>query len=178
MDAALLLALGGADCERIGDGWLAQPVNALSSLAYVAAAGWLAGQARIRRRDRAFLAAASLALAAVGVGSAAYHGPQPGWAAVAHDGSIVALGAVLLSRSTWLVARRDARLGPAPVALRRLSGPAALMGSGLVAYVLGRTGSPVCRPGGLWQLHGVWHVLSAAALAASAVALATGTRAE
>ena len=30
-------------------------------------------------------------------------------------------------------------------------------------YILGRTGSTLCDPDSLWQLHGVWHLLSAAA---------------
>src|SRR5918993_1111850 len=51
--------MGGADCELLGNGWLAQPVNAWSSLAYLVAAGWVVG----RRRDvTALLGAAALAL--------------------------------------------------------------------------------------------------------------------
>ena len=36
-----LLALGGSDCEVLRDGLLGQPANALSSLAYVVAAGYV-----------------------------------------------------------------------------------------------------------------------------------------
>ena len=40
----------------------------------------------------------------------------------------------------------------------------------LVAYGLGRTGSPACRPASLFQWHAVWHVLGAVALASAAEA--------
>ena len=65
-----LIGFGGADCEALRDGLLAQPVNSLSSLAYVAAAIVL-----VRRQPRHRVPA--LALAAVGVGSFLYHGPMP-----------------------------------------------------------------------------------------------------
>jgi hypothetical protein len=35
-----------------------------------------------------------------------------------------------------------------------------------LSYVLGRTGSPACRPRSRWQWHGVWHGLGAVAAAA------------
>lgn len=41
---------------------------------------------------------------------------------------------------------------------------AAVVPLALVAYLFGRTGSPLCDPDGLYQLHGLWHVLSAVAL--------------
>lgn len=41
---------------------------------------------------------------------------------------------------------------------------AAFVPLALLAYALGRTGSPLCDPDGLLQIHGLWHVLSAAAL--------------
>src|SRR6266550_3909435 len=50
------------DCERLHDGMLAEPVNALSSLAYVAAGVYV-----FRRHDRL----QGAALVAVGVGSVA-----------------------------------------------------------------------------------------------------------
>ena len=34
-------SLGGSDCEAVRDAVLAQPVNSLSSLAYVAAGAWV-----------------------------------------------------------------------------------------------------------------------------------------
>ena len=45
---------------------------------------------------------------------------------------------------------------------------------GLAAYAAGRSGSPLCRPDSLWQYHGAWHVLSAAAAGWAARAMAPG----
>ncbi len=95
--------MGGSDCELLRDGWLAQPANAWSSLAYLLAAAW------VLRRDRhgaAGLGAA--ALATVAVGSAAYHGPQPAGAEVVHDASITALLVALLLNAAEREVRRPA----------------------------------------------------------------------
>jgi hypothetical protein len=37
---------------------------------------------------------------------------------------------------------------------------------GVAAYLLGRTGGPLCRPDSLLQPHALWHLLTAAAMAA------------
>ena len=85
-------SFGHSDCERIVGAALAQPVLAVTSLAYVAAGVAVLSWAV---RVRAPLAeAAGVALVAVGAGSFAYHGPQPSWAELAHDWPIVAVGAV------------------------------------------------------------------------------------
>jgi hypothetical protein len=42
----------------------------------------------------------------------------------------------------------------------------ALMAGAVLAYVAGRTGAPTCRPDSWIQLHGLWHTLSGAAMAA------------
>ncbi|OBG20713.1 hypothetical protein A5765_22685 [Mycolicibacterium celeriflavum] len=143
---------GHSDCERIADGVLAQPVLALTSLAYVAA-----GVAVLRwaLRGRGVLAAvAGGTLVAVGFGSIAYHGPQPEWAGLVHDWPIVAAAAVYTvglvrgvrgkRRSAWFTA-------------------AGILALGVAAYVAGRSGSPLCRPDSLWQYHGAWHILSGTA---------------
>ncbi|HEX2285003.1 MAG TPA: hypothetical protein VHI10_09290 [Mycobacterium sp.] len=156
-------SFGHTDCERIADATLAQPVLAVTSLSYVAVGGavlfWSV-------RGRAPLAGtAGVALVTGGAGSFAYHGPQPSWAELAHDWPIVAVGLVYgvgLARG---------------VRRRRLSAwatPAAVFALGLAAYAAGRSGSPLCRPDSLWQYHGAWHVLSAAALALAARAMAPG----
>ncbi len=152
-------SFGHSDCERIVGAALAQPVLAITSLAYVAA-----GMAVLcwAMRVRAPLAgAAGVALVAVGAGSFAYHGPQPSWAELAHNWPIVAAGAVYAAglarsrrhRSAWATA-------------------AGLFALGVAAYVAGRSGSPLCRPDSLWQYHGAWHVLSAAAAGWAARAMA------
>jgi hypothetical protein len=40
------------------------------------------------------------------------------------------------------------------------------LAGGLAAYVLGRTGGPLCRPDSLLQPHALWHLLTAVAMAA------------
>ena len=108
------------------------------------------------RPGRAPLAGtAGVALVAVGVGSVIFHGPQPSWAGLAHDWPIFAAGAVYaagLARS-----RR-------PQWRSRWAAAAGVFTLGVAAYAAGRSGSPFCRPDSLWQYHGAWHVLSAAAL--------------
>ena len=142
-----LLALGGSDCEALHDGWLGQPVNALSSLAYVAAGVY------VLHRSRPPALGLAVALSAVGIGSFLYHGPMPRGAELVHDGSIVALaGAAVL---TW---RRDH--------FRRPPTSAPVVGvAAIAANLLTRTGAPLCRPASLLQGHAAWHVLTAAAIA-------------
>ena len=52
--------------------------------------------------------------------------------------------------------------------------PAGVFALGLAAYAAGRSGSPLRRPDSLWQYHGAWHVLSAAAAGWAARAMAPG----
>lgn len=164
----VLLAAGpspsaGPDCEMLGDGVLAQPVAALTSLAYVAAGAVLLWRWRtltLPRRRWAMLYAGLLAL--VGVGSVVYHGPGGSLAGVLHDLPIVAL----LAQAVLVPVARAVRGRPVLVGLSRHD----LVTLGLVAvlagaaYVLGRTGSPACDPEALLQLHGAWHIASAVAL--------------
>lgn len=154
---------GYSDCERIVDTALAQPVLALTSMAYVAAGlAALVWAARVRTT---LCAAAGVALVAVGAGSFAYHGPQPLWAGPAHDWPIVALAAVCAAGLVGSVSRRE---------WSKWAAPAVIFAVGLAAYVAGRSGSPLCRPDSLWQFHGVWHLLSAIAALAAALAMARG----
>ena len=142
---ARMRALGGSDCEAVGEAVLAQPVNSLSSLAYVAAGAYV-----LRRGGPA---GPAVALAAVGVGSVLYHGPMPPGAELVHDAAMVALvGAVGV-----LAWRR--RLPRPPAA------SVAALAAGAAANLLGRTGAPLCRPESLVQGHAAWHVLTALGLA-------------
>lgn len=211
--AALLAdGIGETDCELIDDGFLAQPINALSSLAYVVVGVWLTSRAL--RRDgpeRATQAAYGLALAGVGVGSFVFHGPMPPGARLIHDLTIASVFAVILARGAGHL-----RQWSEVAALAAAGGVTALIGvvmavspggglllSGLVGtsavameiffyrsgrrpplpgragrlllvmvgllvlagsiQLLGRTGAPLCDPDGLFQAHGVWHVLTAIA---------------
>jgi len=158
--------IGFSDCERsVVGAVLAQPVLAVTSLAYAVVGAialfWAA-------RDKAPLAGvAAAALVAVGAGSFAFHGPQPSWAGLAHDWPIVALGAVLavgLARS----GRRHQ--------WSAWAAPAWVFALGLVAYAMGRPESPLCRPDSLWQFHGVWHVLSSVAALGAIRAMVAGAQ--
>jgi hypothetical protein len=137
-----LLALGGSDCEALRAGVLGQPVNALSSLAYVVAAAFV-----LRRGGPPVLA---VALALVGVGSVLYHGPMPPGAGPLHDASLLAVPVAALGVA-W--GRRSFPRPPAAAV--------AALAAGVVANLLSRTGAPLCRPDGLLQGHALWHVLTA-----------------
>lgn len=150
-------SFGHGDCERIVGGALAQPVLAVTSLAYVAAGATVLSWALRTRTPLA--GAAGVALVGVGAGSFAFHGPQPSWAGPAHDAPIFALAAVFaagLGRS-W---RRRTWSGWAR--------PCGIFVVALGAYAAGRSDSPLCRPDSLWQFHGAWHVISAVALGLAA----------
>jgi hypothetical protein len=144
-----VLALGGSDCELVRDAVLGQPVNSLSSLAYVVAAAF------VLRRGGPL--GPALALAAVGGGSFVYHGPMPAGAERLHDGSIAAL-VVITAVAAWRRGHRRLRWPPAFAWV-------ALAAAG-VLNLLGRTGAPLCRPDGWAQPHAAWHVLTAVAVSA------------
>ena len=89
--------MGGSDCERIGQGLLAQPANTLSSLAYVVAGVLLlrrslTGRSGVRMMPMVY----AVAVIGVGIGSAAFHGPMPAWGRFAHDLSIAAVLAFVI----------------------------------------------------------------------------------
>lgn len=102
---SLLAGIGETDCEAIADGFLAQPVNALSSFAYIVAGLWLVVRASLSRgAETSTQIVFGLALAGVGVGSVAFHGPMPPGAQLVHDLTIATVFAVILTRgigSLW-----------------------------------------------------------------------------
>ena len=71
-----------------------------------------------------------------------------------------------------VVAATAASTGPHQRAARRRAG--VVLAGATVVNLLGRTGGPLCRPGSPLQGHGVWHVLTAAALRAWARPLLPG----
>jgi hypothetical protein len=148
---AAAAVIGQSDCERVVGTALAQPVLAITSLAYVAAG--LAVLCWAVRARGVLVPVAGLLLIAVGAGSFVYHGPQPSWAGPAHDWPIIALGAVYTA-GLVRTARRQRRVWLTAAGIFALA---------LIAYAAGRSGSPLCRPDSPWQYHGAWHVLSAAA---------------
>ena len=98
--------LGESDCEEIGDGILQQPVNALSSGAYTVFGLWLIWRAlRQSGSDKPVEIFYGLALAGVGVGSIAFHGPVPPGARLLHDLTIAAVLAVIAARNLGVLAK-------------------------------------------------------------------------
>ena len=78
--------MGETDCEAFGTGWLVQPVNALSSLAFtvvgLAMIGWAratSGPERLVRSGFVF------GMIATGIGSFLFHGPQTSGSQFVHD---------------------------------------------------------------------------------------------
>ena len=155
-----LAVLAGSDCERLRSALLAQPANAVSSGAFLAIGCWLIFRARRGAADPAVLLTGGPAMIAVGVGSVAYHGPQPGWADAVHAGAVAGLVAVVALHTARLSRQRTSRR--AVLTAWRSAGM--WMGLGLGAYVVGRSGSRWCSPASLWQPHAAWHILSAVAL--------------
>lgn len=144
-----------SDCERIRPGFIGQPANTISSLAFVVAAIPLWRLARSGRARSWKLVA--LALAFEGVGSAAYHGPGGRFSKFVHDIGIVGLVGAFAA-----VARDEPRLlKPTPIAT-------SLGASAAAMHVLSRTGGPLCSCNSKVQGHAIFHVLAAAATVARA----------
>jgi hypothetical protein len=98
--------IGETDCEAIGDGWLAQPANAISSGAYVLFGAWILVHAfRNPAGERATQLTYGAVLAAVGIGSIAFHGPMPAGARLLHDLTIAAVFALIAARGVGTLRR-------------------------------------------------------------------------
>jgi hypothetical protein len=82
----LIIALGESDCESLGRGFLAQPVNALSSLAFsVLGVVVLVSVTKWHGRERANRVVFGVLMVATGVGSFMFHGPQGPVSHFLHD---------------------------------------------------------------------------------------------
>jgi hypothetical protein len=166
------VALGAGDCERLGAGLVAQPVNTASALAYLAVGAWLAGRDLGREAGRPATVAFGVAVAAAGVGSVDYHGVGSPAARLLHDAGLYAVVGFVAAAE---LGRRAGRLRRARAGVpwvgwtprRRTAYRAALAATaaGAACWWLGRTASPWCDPHSLLQGHAAWHLLSAAALA-------------
>lgn len=152
--------IGGSDCELLRSGWLAQPANAVSAAAFLVAGARLAWMTRRTGVHRAALVTGAAALAAVGVGSIAYHGPQPGWSGSVHDGSIAAL--IVVDAVLFGAAMVQGRATAAARGAWRQA--AVWMAIAVGAFVVGRTGGWLCNPASPLQPHAFWHVFSAVGL--------------
>lgn len=79
------------DCEQVRVAGLAQPVNAVSSAAYLAGGAYVLGRlGALGRAKRLRTIAAGSAIALNGIGSVAYHGWPSAWTHWLHDIAIVA----------------------------------------------------------------------------------------
>jgi len=174
-----------ADCETIGPGFLGQPVNALATLAFVAAGVIVLRRPRLRW--------VGVALIGTGIGSFLFHGPMPPGSEWAHDVTLAWLIAVVAGLGTrWerlsqlpalialgiLFALFPLVADPAAIGLTVLAvaslliqnrsltsiGPLVLLGAMAIFGRLGATGGPLCDPGSPFQTHAVWHLGAAAAV--------------
>jgi hypothetical protein len=87
---SLISAIGESDCESIGVGVLAQPVNAFSSLAFVVF-GFIVlfsmrAQGQTERVNRLMI---EMLMIATGIGSVLFHGPQGPASHFLHDVTIL-----------------------------------------------------------------------------------------
>lgn len=94
----LTIALGESDCESIGRGFLAQPANALSSLAFsVIGVVVLVSVTKSHGRERANRGVFGVLMVATGIGSFMFHGPQGSLSHFLHDVTfILAVASVVL----------------------------------------------------------------------------------
>ena len=141
------------DCEDIRPGWIGQPSNTVTSLAFVLAARPLLRASR--RPGGGAWAGVAAAAAIEGIGSVGYHGPGGRLSKLIHDAGIVALVA---TTAVALALDPQASVRPRAIGL----GVAAI---GL--HTLSRTGGPLCSCHNRLQGHAVFHLLAAAALAST-----------
>lgn len=88
---SLIAQLGESDCETIGDGFLRQPVNSVSSLAFTVVGVLIAiSAARAEGHERTIRVAFGILMAFTGIGSVLFHGPQAAGSHFLHDISFLA----------------------------------------------------------------------------------------
>ncbi len=100
---SLVAALGETDCEELGGGLLAQPTNAISSLSYVVVGGAIAWSVRRSWRANTGSLAYAACVAAIGVGSVAFHGPQTSGSQIMHDLPILITALFILNHDLVLL---------------------------------------------------------------------------
>lgn len=142
-----------ADGERLHPGLIAQPVNTITSAAYLVAAVRLGPDVRRSATGRAL----GPALAANGLGSMGFHGPGDRVSHRLHDLSLWSTIGIFGAEVGATAVRR-------PRQLIRLAGPLAVLAAGAAVNAGTRTGARWCRPDSLLQGHGLWHLASAVAV--------------
>ena len=160
LTSTVLRELGETDCETLGNGWLAQPVNALSGsqlmhdLPILLTVLFMINHDLVTLRPHAgqeLAKFAGLTLAAVLLAVTI--------PVVVAPLSIVVAGAVVVAEI--VIYRRRLRPIAAPHRRRGWVAIAAFAVVGGASWVLGRSNSPLCEPDAWYQLHGLWHMLSA-----------------
>jgi len=115
------IPLGTSDCESLGSGWLVQPDNAWSSLAYTVVGVLIIVAAfRSARSDRTMAIVFGALMGMTGIGSFLYHGPQGGVAAYVHDITFLAtlwFLVIMDPASTYGIRRRTAWMALGAVAV-------------------------------------------------------------
>jgi hypothetical protein len=90
MILSFITAIGESDCETIGDGILAQPANAVSSLSFavfgIVVLFSMSGEEGAERSNRLIV---GLLMIATGTGSVLFHGPQGSASHFLHDVTIL-----------------------------------------------------------------------------------------
>jgi len=162
--------LGDGDCEALRAGLIGQPANTATSFAFVGVGAWLASRtARLPRSSRRGALAYAALTALTGAGSVAYHGPQFEGAQFLHDVPILGVLGIGVTLPLWRLTR-----GQVPLP-GWSAGLGAVMATGTVlagaAYMAGGTDSRWCRPESLLQLHGMWHLGTAAVVGMWGLAL-------
>lgn len=153
--------LGDSDCEAMHAGFFTQPVNTVTSGAFLGVGMWLATRVASLDRPQRFSAATFAAVVALnGLGSVAYHGPQFAGSETLHDVPVYGLIAAGVGVPAWRWSRRREPL-PGWSTGRGLALLAGAVTGG-AAYLGGRTASRVCDPDSWFQFHGVWHLATAA----------------
>jgi hypothetical protein len=166
---------GAADCEAIGTGFLAQPVNALSSVAYAGAALWLVAAARRRRgRITADVAVFTALLAAEGIGSLLFHGPGDRASHLLHDVTLVGTLSAVAATDTALATGRAAESAIAPtLALTAAAGGVAAANPSTTNLIAAVAGGAALTAGAVAATRVAagrgWRVVAAACLGAGAV---------
>jgi hypothetical protein len=150
--------LTGPGCEAIADGFLREPVSAVSSLAYVVAAVLVLALARGRRTPPRAVPVYAALVAGIGVGSVVQHGPDPAWADLAHDLPLVATLCLVAAdgvaalrgrdRSWWWWVAPTAALVPAIVLVPRPAdvAQAVVAAVAVVVTLLRVRRTPAARP--------------------------------
>lgn len=87
--AHVVRQIGSSDCEELGDGYLVQPINAITSFSYVVVGIAIAIAAWRLRRSVVQSLVYAVSLVGIGLGSVAFHGPQPSGSRIMHDLPIV-----------------------------------------------------------------------------------------